>query len=164
MRLAPDPAVPGGSLGGASAPVGRGAESRPRAWRNRPGAWLSVAAAGAGVAGVLWKFDPRTAGFFPPCPFHAATGLYCPGCGSTRALHALAHGDLAASFRYNALFTLTLPLLVVLVAGECFAPARHGTWSTRVPARWVWTFFGVVVAFWVARNLPFYPCTLLAPH
>ncbi|RBL33433.1 hypothetical protein BRN31_04600 [Xanthomonas oryzae pv. oryzae] len=51
-------------------------------------------AAGAGVW-IFWKFDPNLPGNpFPPCIFHALTGFYCAGCGMTRALHALAHGDL----------------------------------------------------------------------
>ena len=132
--------------------------------RFRPAMWLAAVGAGVGAAGILWKFDPRTAGFFPPCPFHAATGLYCPGCGSTRALHALAHGDLGAALRCNALMTVTLPLLLVLATGEFLLPSVGGGWSSAVPARWVWTFFGVTVAFWVARNLPVYPFALLAPH
>ena len=130
--------------------------------RFRPAAWL--AAAGAGAAGILWKFDPRTAGFFPPCPFHTVTGCYCPGCGSTRALHALARGDFGAAFRWNALLTVTLPFLAVLAAGEFLLPAVGGRWSLAIPARWLWLYFYVTVAFWIARNVPVYPFALLAPH
>ena len=36
-----------------------------------------------------------------PCPFHAITGLYCPGCGGTRAVIALLHGRLLSSFLYH---------------------------------------------------------------
>jgi len=38
-----------------------------------------------------------------PCPIHAVTGFYCPGCGSTRAVKAVLHGDLSLAFHDNAL-------------------------------------------------------------
>ena len=38
--------------------------------------------------------DPNQPGHYPTDPFLAITGLYCPGCGTLRALHALARGDL----------------------------------------------------------------------
>jgi len=37
-----------------------------------------------------------------PCTFKAATGVSCPGCGMTRALRALAHGDPVACVRLHA--------------------------------------------------------------
>lgn len=46
-----------------------------------------------------------------PCPFHAITGLRCPGCGSQRALHALLHGDLSTTFKMNALWILAIPVM-----------------------------------------------------
>lgn len=39
--------------------------------------------------------------WLPPCLFHQITGYYCPGCGITRAIIALLHGDFAASFWYH---------------------------------------------------------------
>ena len=47
------------------------------------------------AAVILFVFDPTRVGFLPPCPLHEFTGLWCPGCGSTRALHQLVHGHLA---------------------------------------------------------------------
>ncbi len=46
-----------------------------------------------------------------PCLFQALTGLYCPGCGGTRAVKALLAGDLWASFCYH-----PLVLYIALVA------------------------------------------------
>ena len=37
----------------------------------------------------------------PPCMFHALTGLYCPGCGGTRAVFALLHGQVIRSLYYH---------------------------------------------------------------
>jgi hypothetical protein len=49
----------------------------------------------------------------PPCPFHAITGLQCPGCGMGRALIALADMDLRAALRLNP-FSIVLLLMVLM--------------------------------------------------
>ncbi|MCI9570502.1 MAG: DUF2752 domain-containing protein [Lachnospiraceae bacterium] len=36
-----------------------------------------------------------------PCLFHEITGLYCPGCGGTRAFKALLRGELLLSVLYH---------------------------------------------------------------
>lgn len=46
----------------------------------------------------------------PACLFDSFLGFRCPGCGSTRALSALLHGDLTAAWRLNPAFVLGLPL------------------------------------------------------
>src|SRR5690606_39629670 len=57
--------------------------------------WL--AAAGLSVmtfgAWFLWYFDPTKTHFLPVCPMLSLTGFACPGCGMTRGMHALLHGD-----------------------------------------------------------------------
>lgn len=47
-----------------------------------------------------------------PCLFHLLTGLYCPGCGGTRAVIYLFHGRILASFLYH-----PFVLYVAAVAG-----------------------------------------------
>lgn len=37
------------------------------------------------------------------CLLHTLTGLYCPGCGGTRAILFLLHGDFLRSFLYHPL-------------------------------------------------------------
>lgn len=37
----------------------------------------------------------------PPCVFYTVTGLYCPGCGGTRASFALLRGNPLRSFYYH---------------------------------------------------------------
>lgn len=37
----------------------------------------------------------------PPCLFHLITGYYCPGCGGTRAVRALLHGNILRSLYYH---------------------------------------------------------------
>src|ERR1039458_2298384 len=68
--------------------------------------WFAVivlAMAAAGIAGLVFFFNPAAYSFYPVCQFHRLTGLNCPGCGGTRALYALLHGHLATALRDNAL-------------------------------------------------------------
>ena len=39
--------------------------------------------------------------FIPPCIFHRVTGLYCPGCGGTRAVEALMGGRLVEALMFH---------------------------------------------------------------
>jgi len=99
----------------------------------------------------------------PVCLFHKLTGLYCPGCGSGRALHQLVHGNIAAAWRLNPLVVLAIPLLIYLVARPG-TPAQPDAKHSPLPKWLPWAIVAVIVAFWVARNIPAYPFTLLAPH
>ncbi|MFT3830346.1 MAG: DUF2752 domain-containing protein [Opitutaceae bacterium] len=114
----------------------------------------------AAVARFIGPLPPRWA---PPCPWRALTGLYCPGCGSTRALLALAHGDLPRAFTQNPLLVLSLPLLLGWAA---FALVRawRGQPPAALPRHSATITLVVVVLYFVLRNLPWWPCTLLAPH
>lgn len=57
-----------------------------------------------------------------PCLFHLMTGLYCPGCGGTRAVRALLRGDLAMSFQYHPL--VLYMAAVILAEAVSFGIAR----------------------------------------
>ena len=118
-----------------------------------------VGAPVAGAASLLASLalrNPNVTGSWGACPFHAATGLWCPGCGALRGLHHLVHLDVAAAIASNALL---LPGLFVL--GWAWL-----AWSTRRLGRAIpvaglpdtpWFAIGwavAVVVFTIARNLP----------
>jgi hypothetical protein len=140
-------------------PVSSAPAPRPTSRSIRPAAAGPIAAACLGVAGLAYVAanDPNRAGApFPACPFHAMTGLWCPGCGMTRATYALLHGDVAAAFSAN----LFLPVFAILaIAGwvTWFLPTigrepPRALW--RLPVG-VWIGFGAaLLAFAVLRNLP----------
>jgi hypothetical protein len=69
-----------------------------------------LAAAVLAVLAVVYRFSPVKYGFYPRCPFYTLTHWLCPGCGSTRALYSLLHGDWQAALHYNAMFTVLLPV------------------------------------------------------
>lgn len=103
-------------------------------------------------------------------PFRLATGLPDPGCGMTRSLVALAHGDLLGSLYFHPLGIAVAALLATLVlidvnpwrarldiAHPQLTPLRSSTalleWLMRGPAPWVGIAAFTVV--WLVR-LPLY--------
>jgi hypothetical protein len=117
--------------------------------------------------GVVFCNDPSTAKFFPSCFFHSLTGLYCPGCGSTRALHALLHGDLVAAIRFNPLFVVAgFPALTYAIATHAVRLLRPSIAISAVRVRLGLTFAIPILAlvFTVLRNIPTRPFCYLAPH
>jgi hypothetical protein len=114
------------------------------------------------VGAVIFFFNPATAAFYPKCLFHKLTGLYCPGCGSTRALYCLLHGELREALRNNALLVLALPL----IGGVLLARAlrRQPPIAARQSSLgWLWMVLAAIVAFGVVRNIPCRPFLSLAP-
>jgi hypothetical protein len=113
---------------------------------------------------LLRVFDPATSGIFPPCPIRYLTGLYCPGCGSLRAMHALLHGELARAWAMNPLMIVMLPFVTYgLVSAALLELRGNGLPEIMLPAKWIRAFCVMVVLYAVARNLPLYPFDLLAP-
>ena len=129
----------------------------PAAARAARPAWVRPASTGAVVAAatvVLAVGDPNTT-HVPLCPLKAITGLDCPFCGSLRAVHSLAHLDLAGAASHNLLFTLAAPVLVVAwVAWLATSLGHPPRWRRPLPRGATVAFWVVVAVFGVARNLP----------
>jgi hypothetical protein len=146
-------------------------ENPPRAaakttlWRRRI---LMVLFAAVGVpvgTSIVYTFPPSQYNFYPRCLLHWVTGLHCPGCGATRSVGALLHGDLEQAFAYNALFVAMLPLFLFAgfsVVYELWTGKK--AWTLRLPSWTVKILILVLIAYFIARNLDVYPFQLLAPH
>jgi Protein of unknown function (DUF2752) len=118
----------------------------------------------AAAALVLFLFDPAHHSFYPRCTLYTVTGIYCPGCGSLRALHSLAHGRLLTALHFNALLVLALPFLAWHGVRQLLANlAGKPPPPIRLSAFWIKLLTGVVLIFTVLRNLPFSPFACLSP-
>lgn len=115
------------------------------------------------TAVLLWNVDPNQAGSpLPPCPSEWLTGLFCPGCGTTRALHALLHLDVRGALAMNPLLVLSLPFVALLLANQFFTlPAGWRPIARRIGDARPWAV--VLVTYAVLRNLPWEPFAWLAP-
>lgn len=136
-------------------------QTASRLWNTRGGNRLlagGILIAGLLAAGGISLSGIRLAGLLPPCLFRQITGLHCPGCGGTRMVESLLHGDVAAAWSYN---PLLLTAGVGLAAGLLwfFLRTFRREWTPLRPAadsRWWLTVPLLILLFWVVRNLPFY--------
>jgi hypothetical protein len=125
---------------------------------------LLISAIGLAVVCLLYTFNPADSRLYAPCFFHALTGLYCPGCGSLRAIHQLLHMHFLSAFKLNPLLVLSIPLLgYLLLRPYLFRPGKHLLRDTDIPAFLILIYLGIVVSFWIIRNTPLYPFSLLTP-
>ena len=95
------------------------------------------------VIATFFLFDPSETRYFPRCPVFALTGLKCPGCGTSRALHAVLHYRFAEVWRFNA----ALPALLVLIVYCVIFPS-----CAQRPAI-IWLVIAFVITWGVARNI-----------
>ena len=131
-------------------------------WRSRTGQSPAQARtriryeawAGAAVFAALFALtataSPEQSGHYPTCPFRAVTGYACPGCGSLRTLHDLAHGHFTTALTHNAMLVMILPFAMAIWLRT--VTGRTGAVATP---RWLSCAAMAVLAVWtVVRNLP----------
>jgi len=136
-------------------------EARPP---RRAAAAAELAAVLAGLL-ILLLYKPGELGLLR-CAFHELTGLHCPGCGATRALWLLVHGQPLLALHYHAPLLLLLPWLGWLWVRHLADLWRGGAPRLVMPPPRAAVGYGIVaalLAFFILRNLPIFPCTLLAP-
>ena len=134
-------------------------------WRARAPRWLAplaVLGCAAAAAGYTLITNPTDSApdAAPSCLLKLTTGFDCPGCGGTRALWYLLHGDVAAAARHHLLVVFALPFVIYLYV----AWAGQQVFGWRIPQLRlspgvISAFLAVWFAFSVARNLPWAPFT-----
>lgn len=93
-----------------------------------------------------------TGGQFP-CLFHALTGLYCIGCGGTRAVKALLRGHPVISLMYHPV------VLYCVIVGIWFAVSNLIWKKTGNPKyhkeftnRYVYVGIGIILLNFIVKN------------
>lgn len=112
---------------------------------------------------IFW-FEPTAETFFPACPIYKVSGFACPGCGMTRAFHAILQGDVAGAFRFN----IFMPLMFGILAFIFVSMAVHSIGGRRlrlpsIPAGITVACFVLMMIYGVVRNIPVYPFNILFP-
>ena len=117
---------------------------------------------GGGVA--LFFLNPSEHLFFPKCALYMATGFSCPGCGSTRALYQLTHGDVLGALRLNPGLIGLIGLGLTDYVRYVLAVVRGNPFHTLFGRlKLLGGLLVVMLVYGVIRNLPWSPFINLAP-
>jgi len=113
--------------------------------------WLLLGIS-AGV--ILFLFDPAVNRLYPACPFRSLTGLLCPGCGSTRALHQLLHGEIIAAIRLSPMLLVVSPILgYATISTFAFVFRGRPLPQMKIGRGAIWGLLVVTIGFWLLRNM-----------
>ena len=141
------------------------AKAAQRAVRS-PRIWSGVFIGLQPIAILLFGYlIPNDSPFFPRCAFYALTKLYCPGCGSGRGLVRILHGDILGGLRQNWFLAIGIPVLALADLNALLLLfGKKPSFSLDRVRGAAFAFLVLVIAYWILRNLPFFPFTFLAPQ
>lgn len=143
-------------------------EKRSEGWFSTRAQIVAMSCACAGATAFLYAVDPNRHAVYPQCLLYNLTGLYCAGCGATRACHALLHGRVLEALHDNVLFVGALPVLLFLAGSHAVTAWRNQAWPEVMldERKLLWRGMGLFVlmaGFMVMRNLPGWPFDWLKP-
>lgn len=86
------------------------------------------------------------------CTFHKFTGLWCPGCGNTRSVNAMLHGDILLAVRNN----ISLPFIAFVLCGF-YIELVFDIFGKKVKIvtrkAWIWwTILALFGVYFIIRN------------
>ncbi|MGI8647255.1 MAG: DUF2752 domain-containing protein [Mycobacteriales bacterium] len=164
--LSPAPVVPPAELAAQVSQevvVSKFEERVTRLWLHPT--WLApLAIFGCFASAATWVLvndgptDAKPDPVFGRCLFRTLTGLDCPGCGGTRMMWHLLHGDVLQAARYHLIALLAVP--VVIYAYVAMVVNRTGRFrlpTLNLPVGVLIGYFVMWVVFAVGRNLPWEP-------
>ena len=108
------------------------------------------------VLGILWRLFPLPfSKLILPCVVQAALGIYCPGCGGTRAVASLLRGDFLGSFICHPLVLYTAATGGWFLLSQTIE--RGSGHRIKIGMRYrdgyVWAALGIVVVNFAVKNL-----------
>ncbi len=106
-------------------------------------------------------FVKRLAGLFRqgiPCLFYCATGIYCPGCGGTRAVKYLLKGEILKSLWYHPLVGYLAIVIGIEIGRTIFCHSEMKQISRgwkRTPEHYhmeVYVGIAIILVNWAVKN------------
>jgi len=113
---------------------------------------------------VYYFVNPSNINLFPKCPLYSSTGIYCPGCGSQRALHDMLNFKFKEMIGHNFLFLFGIIIIIYHFIVEGILYFKGKDYNLLYKPKTPIIILIIVILYWILRNIPSYPFTLLAPH
>ena len=126
-----------------------GSENRDKSFLNP---WRVLPAAGLiGVCAASALTEAPSGEGAITCPFRLVTGGWCPGCGGTRALRHLMHGDVALSLSLNPFLVIVLAQAIAISAWFAKTPEKAREWFGANYLRFVFANMAIGGTIWAIR-------------
>lgn len=116
--------------------------------------WLGLLLAFMCVIGcIVYPHISELAGM-GGCRFKEATGLYCPGCGGTRAVRALLSGHIIKAFIYHPFVPYCL-FMWIIYEGSHVLEMLHVPKIKGMKFREAYVYIGIGIIFanWIIKNI-----------
>lgn len=108
------------------------------------------------ILGVLAKWLlPMFMKTTMPCVMHTLTGLYCPGCGGTRAVLSLLHGHFLESFFYHPVVMYTVVVFAWYYVSNTIEYISKGKIpiAMKLKIRYLWIALGIILVQCILKNI-----------
>lgn len=128
-----------------------------KSYRLCQASWCALLAAAMAYYAIYRKgIKPETLlRLFPSCIFRSLTGVYCPGCGGTRAVLELFHGHIFTSLWYHPVVVYTAALYGWYLLSNTVEWLSRG--KIPIGSRYRrWYGYGAVILVagnWILRNI-----------
>lgn len=89
-----------------------------------------------------------------PCVLHSLTGLYCPGCGGTRAVAFLLHGDFLHSLVYHPFVPYAFVLCTWFMISQTIERLSKGRLHIGMHFReaFLWIALAIIIINFIVKN------------
>lgn len=102
---------------------------------------------------IWWWYKTHLGLYDFECRIHKTTGLYCPGCGGTRALDALFHGHIIQSFMYHPGVLYTVLICGWFMLSWYIQKLSKDRWKIGMQFRTIYVYIGLAIVMiqWIIK-------------
>jgi hypothetical protein len=118
--------------------------------------WIGWCLLGVGFCLILIQqmLHVSILGMFPECMMRHYLGLYCPGCGGTRAVVTLLQGDIRSSLHFHPVILYTVILYLWFMISNTIQIASKGKIAIGLKYRNLYVYIALVIVLinWIFKN------------
>lgn len=107
---------------------------------------------------ITYKYINKKYNIGIPCVIHEITGLYCPGCGITRAIFYLLDLKPIEAIKSNILMFILSPFIIIYLINyiKIYLQNKNEDPSKIFPKKLWYTLLVITIIFGIIRNINYF--------